>query len=112
MKKALIATALLSLLAIGCRSDKSEVAPDQSLPATGQQPVASAEIHDAMCGCSIEGIARCGNYIKIGGEFVVLEHPSLGVMEFCRDKKNGARIKVTGSMVDGKYVATTYERVD
>ncbi len=81
-------------------------------PAADRQPVAPTEVHEAMCGCSIEGIGRCGNYIRIGGEFVTLEHPSLGVMEFCRDKKNGARIKVTGSMVDGKYVATTYERLD
>jgi len=104
MKTTMFATILLSLLATGCRSVDGGGDPGQSEP--------SAELLDAMCGCSIEGIGRCGNYIKMDGEFVVLVHPSLGVMEFCKDKKNGAKVQVTGSMVEGKYVADSYERVD
>jgi len=112
MNNTLLATALLCLLAAGCNSDGGEEPAAQNQVGSAEQPAATAELHDAMCGCSIEGMAGCGNYIHIDGEFVVLEHPSLGAMEFCKDKKDGAKILVTGSMVDGKYVATTYERVE
>jgi hypothetical protein len=113
MKKIAIVSVLFAALALACSSEtesKPETTPEGPV---GDSPAAeAAQEYHAICGCSLEGIGECGNYIEIGESFVVLEHESLGVMEFCRDKEAGAQIKVAGSMQEGKFVATSYERLD
>ena len=106
MKKTLALLAVVPLLALGCSSEEKPTVPEATPADT------AAAVHDAKCGCVIEDIGTCGNYVEIDGKYVVLEHPLLGTMEFCADKENGAKIKIAGAMTDGKYVATTYERVD
>ena len=110
MKRITAALALCPLLFLGCSSEETPVT-DDGTPGY-QSPGTTAVVYDAKCGCSIEGIGKCGNYVEIDGDYVVIEHQSFGVMEWCRDKEQGAQIKVTGAMTDGKYVATSYERVD
>lgn len=110
--KTAVVTCLFPLLFFGCSGDApvdSNVPAD--IPADAPAVEVAAEYH-AMCGCSIESIGECGNYVEVGGAYVVLEHESLGVMEFCGDKADGAQIKIAGAMTDGKFVATSYERVD
>ncbi len=113
MKKLIAIFALSPLLLFGCSSDKEPAAEPENADMPADQPAeAVAAEYDAICGCSLDGVGVCGNYVEIDGEHVVLEHPDLGVMEFCEDKEKGARIKIAGAMADGKFVATHYERVD
>ena len=66
-------------------------------------------VREAKCGCSIEGVGHCGNYILVEGQYVPLIHPKLGKMEFCAQKAKGVKIKVAGVMKDGKYVASQWK---
>ena len=81
-------------------------------PAETTPAEAVAVVHDAICGCKLEEVGECGNYVKVADKYVVLEPPSLGVMEFCKDGEKGAKIKVAGEMMGDKFVASSYERVD
>ena len=113
MKRLIAILALSPLLVLGCSTEREPAVEPENADMPADQPaVAVAAEYDAICGCSLEGVGVCGNYVEIDGEYVVLEHSSLGVMEFCKDKENGARIKIAGAMTDGKFVTTSYERVD
>ena len=104
--KTLITLALSSLLAAGCTSEKQELVPEAA-PA-----VAVAQVHDAICGHALPEVGKCGNYLKVDGEYVVLEHPSLGKMDYCGAGEAGAKVKVAGELADGKFVAVSYERIN
>lgn len=67
------------------------------------------KLRDAKCGCSIEGIGKCGNYIMFDGEYVPLLNATLGKMEFCKQKDAGCKIKVAGAMKDGNYIAEQWK---
>ncbi|MHC5066154.1 MAG: hypothetical protein ACYTG5_19515 [Planctomycetota bacterium] len=121
MSKTTITILSLALLFTSCTSESEASSADaNNSPNPAATEVATEVVaaeaemqaHDAMCGCSIEGIGKCGNYIMVDDEYVTLIWPELGVMEYCKDKKNGAKIEVAGEMVDGKYVATAYRRVN
>ncbi len=62
-------------------------------------------VQDVMCGCNVDGVGKCGNYIRIEGKYVPLIHPKLGEMEFCRHQAAGTKIKTKGVMKDGEFVA-------
>lgn len=128
MTKLLSLSLLLSLFAVGCTSDtsaepaknnepaKSDVPAKNDVPATNETPkkvvgptAQEVAVFDAKCGCSIDGVGHCGNYILIEGKYVPLIHPSLGKMEFCQHKDAGVKIEVAGSMKDGKYVADQWK---
>ncbi len=108
MMKTLLLVPLLALLAAACTSEKSEV-PEETTPPAEAPVQVDAQVHNAKCGCALPDVGKCGNYIEVDGEFVVLEHPSLGAMDYCGKGDAGAQVKVTGEMVDGKYVAASYE---
>ncbi len=109
--RSLIIPVLFTFLAVGCAADApAESTAETAAPAT--YTVTEPTEHDAMCGCSIEDKPGCGNYIKVEGEFIVLDWHELGRMEYCKDKANGAKIKVAGAVKDEVFVATTYERVN
>ena len=112
MKTLLSLSLLLTLAAAGCTSEAKTEPVD---PAKNDAPLANqtaAVIHDVKCGCSIDGIGRCGNYIMIDGNYVPLVHPSLGKMEFCSQKAAGAKIETKGAMKDGKFVAETWKLIE
>jgi hypothetical protein len=85
-------------------------APANAAPAA-DLVVSEPTVHDVMCGCSIDGVGRCGNYIMIEGSYVPLVHPKLGKMEWCAQKSKGAKIETTGAMKDGKFVASDWKTV-
>lgn len=95
------------LLAIAACSHEPAPAPAPGAP-PASTAAARTGVFDVKCGCSIEGIGRCGNYILIDGEYVPMVHPTLGKMEFCAQKERGARVEAAGSMQDGKFVATSW----
>ncbi len=64
-------------------------------------------IHGVKCGCAIEGIGKCGEYVEIGGEYVPIEGDlGLGLMPFCH--KDGLKAKVEGDVRDGKFHFKTF----
>lgn len=66
------------------------------------------EMH-VQCGCAIESVGTCGEWIEVDGEMVALVLPDgldLGAMPFCG--KDGLVAKAEGEVQDGKYVATSF----
>ena len=104
-KNAMLKTIAMSLIvgcvSVGC-STESQLEPAQSITMV-------AGSHLGMCGCSIEAIGHCGNYVEVAGEFVELIHPDLGAMHFCEAKEKGVTVEVTGELKDGKVVAESFE---
>jgi hypothetical protein len=113
MRNVFYSFVLLLPLAFGaCTTDK---APDQNkpeVPAKQTEPVAKAVVHDVKCGCSIDGVGGCGNYILIDGKYVPMIHPTLGKMEWCAQKDKGAKVETVGAMKDGKFVAESWKTVE
>ncbi|HEB54129.1 MAG TPA: hypothetical protein ENI87_12825 [bacterium] len=117
----LVAAALFAFAA--CSSETptqgdSPGEPQTSQPASTSQPtlqpkvMGTPAVHDAKCGCSIDGIGHCGNYIRIDGKYVPLLHPTLGKMQFCQFKDKGAKIETIGAIKDGKFVAESWKLVE
>lgn len=90
---------------------KSAPAIDSDQAPAADLVISEPAVHDVMCGCSIDGVGHCGNYIMIAGNYVPIVHPKLGKMEWCAQKSKGAKIKTTGAMKDGKFVATDWKTV-
>ncbi len=74
--------------------------------------IATPEVHDAKCGCKIEGIGRCGNYVMLGDEWTAIEWSELGHMEWCAKGEAGAKVEIAGAMDGDKFVATSYREVE
>lgn len=73
--------------------------------------VAAASRHVA-CGCAIEGIGACGNYIEIDGKFVYIANWAdfgLGAMEWCG--KDSVTVEASGEIRDGEFFAATLEEI-
>lgn len=96
-----------------CTADKPATGgQDQQQPAGDGAPAAKPVVYDAKCGCSIEGIGKCGNYVLIDGRYVPIVHASLGKMEWCGKKDAGAKIEAVGELKDGKFVATSVKTIE
>ena len=117
MSKTLIAFVILCCSCICCSEEASAAPGEPTTPPANQAeepdatPAATAAVHHAMCGCSVEGVDKCGNYIEIEGEYVHLENPSLGEMEFCAHKGEGVDVEVVGAMDGDKFVAESWKIV-
>lgn len=64
--------------------------------------------HNVLCGCAVEGVGACGNYIEVNGNFVAIanwEEMGLGSMEWCG--KQGMVAEASGEVKDGKFYAVT-----
>jgi hypothetical protein len=102
----------LTLVFGACTSEKpsNQGSPNQQAPkpeasAVRDRVVAEAATFDAKCGCSIEGVGHCGNFVRIDGHYIPIVHASLGRMEWCGKKDSGAKIEASGEIKDGKFVA-------
>jgi hypothetical protein len=98
-----------SLLA-GCgESSSNQTASDEPVEDPAVAPV--LQVHDLACGCALEDVGLCGNYIQIEGRFVELVGTTgLGSMPFCG--KEGLKGEVTGELRDGKFEATSFKYAD
>lgn len=71
-------------------------------------------VHDVKCGCKIESVGHCGNYVFIEGQPIVIsqsgEGGKLGAMEWCA--VDGAKAEVEGDLKDGEFVATYIKQVE
>ncbi len=112
MRTTLLVLPLLVCFTASCTTEEG-TAPKEPAPA-GAKPAANAAeavVYDVKCGCSIDGIGRCGNYVHIDGKYVPIVHPSLGKMEWCAEKDAGAKIEAVGAMRDGSFVAESWKLV-
>ena len=103
--KALLSTALLLPL-LAC---SSETNPPAEGPAAGSTETA---VMTVQCGCTLDSVGRCGNYIQVDGEFVEIanrEEMGLGVMEWC-SVKGPVAVMAAGEMSDGKFVLSALEQ--
>jgi len=118
MRKILFSFVLSLPIAFGaCTTDEPKEGakpetPAQGEPANQEEQAAKAVIHDVKCGCSIDGVGSCGNYIMIDGKYVPMIHASLGKMEWCAQKAKGAKVETVGAMKDGKFVAESWKTVE
>ena len=121
MKKILCLLACVFLIA--CASDSDQSNSDQAAvtaedPHAGhahaQEQVAVADVavelatRNAVCGCTLDEVGHCGNYVEIGSLYVALansEDLGLGGMEWCG--KSDVKVETAGEIKDGKFVATT-----
>lgn len=109
--KFMVPIAALALPVVACTAEVStppeSAAPTETPAAT---PAALTE-HTAQCGCTLESVGHCGNYIQIDGEFVEIanwEEMGLGKMEWCA-VKGPVTIQASGTMKDGSFVASAIE---
>jgi hypothetical protein len=109
MTKLLSLSFLVSLFAAACTADPVDKPAEPAKTPVATVVDAETVTRDVKCGCSIEAVGHCGNYVMIEGKYVPLIHASLGKMEFCKFRDAGAKIKVKGAMSDGKYVAKEWQ---
>ena len=101
--------ACLLLLACGSETRESEsgAATDQTdNQATVQDMVVELATRNVSCGCALEEIGHCGNYIEIESRYVKVangETFGLGGMEWCG--KSGVQAESEGEITNGKFVA-------
>ena len=107
MKRFSALATVLMLWFSGCDS-VAEESSEPNAPTAGAEPV--AHVHDLMCGCAVPSVGHCGEYIKVGGEFVELVgNLELGHMPFCG--KQGLQGEVAGELKDGKFFASSFDYV-
>ena len=73
---------LLPLFAAACDSADSTQAPVNAATAKA----VPAAVREVRCGCKIEGIGHCGNYVSVDGKWHEITNPEahkLGTMEWC-----------------------------
>lgn len=121
MKLSILVSGLMLLLATSCGDHEAHdhEGHDHSHGDADAHPVAvvaptpseNASVHVVQCGCTLDGIGGCGEYIEVEGRFVRLELPvDMGAMPFCG--RDGLRAKVDGALAGEVFVATTFAYVD
>ena len=110
------------LLLVACAAEvpegttPSKDAPKAAAPDVDSDapPAAASDVavYDVKCGCSIDSVGHCGNFIMIGDNYIPMLHPDLGKMEWCRQKAKGAKVEASGAVKDGKFVATAWKTVE
>ncbi|MCH2110905.1 MAG: hypothetical protein MK135_16425 [Polyangiaceae bacterium] len=81
-------------------TEPSAVAPARTIAGT----------HAVTCGCTLEHVGHCSEYVEVDGQFVELQLPEsqdFGPMPFCG--KEGIKAKVAGELKNGKVIATSFE---
>jgi hypothetical protein len=98
---------------MACGSETSESKSDATSGHTNQQVtlkdmVVELATRNVSCGCALEEVGRCGNYVEIESQYVEIangEELGLGTMEWC--KKEGVQAESAGEIKNGKFVAAT-----
>lgn len=106
--KQLLVLALL-LPAFAC-TDKQEVEASEAetnVTVLADMAVESGT-HNVKCGCSVDGVGKCGNYIEVESQYVKIANGDdlgLGAMEWCTT--GPATATAAGAIKDGEFVGTT-----
>ena len=121
MKRIFCLLACVFLLACASEGDQSkseQAAADTQDPHAGHDhakaEVAVADMtvdlatRNASCGCALDEVGHCGNYVQIGTQYVALangEELGLGGMEWCG--KSDVKVETAGEVKDGKFIAAS-----
>lgn len=112
LKSSLIALALV-LPVLSCGAKEAEVAA--ATEAAAQTVALESGTRELRCGCKIDSVGHCGNYVADGDDWLEISNPSdhnLGVMEWCKvpadihvmgtvaGERTGDKIKVSTLLVD------------
>lgn len=113
-RRSLLALFASTALVLGACSPSKEAEPSESgsskVEETKTVSLAEGE-HLVCCGCAIDGVGKCGNFVHVDGHYVPLAGDlGLGKMAFCGKGEKVA--KVEGAMADGKFVATSFALKD
>ncbi len=88
-------------------TDAVEQVAEQPEPATDGMAVQLA-VRPVSCGCKVDGIGECGNYVQIGSDYVEIANPEeLGLGEKAWCKLSHVTANVAGEVKDGKFIGTT-----
>ena len=102
-----LALLLLALPLAAC-SGKTTTSVERSTDGTSEPAAKPASLSThVQCGCTIDGIGVCGNYIEVDSKYIPIgnsKEMKLGHMEWC--KQGPLAADVAGEVVDGKFVAT------
>ncbi len=94
-------------------AEPAEKAAETTEETTEAQPVTiEASVHNVKCGCAIETIPKCGNYVEFDGEYSQIinsKEMGLGVMEWCQ--RDGIKAKIAGTRNGISFTATSIEIV-
>lgn len=88
------------------QGDTGEAA--QQIEQTAETVPVELATRRVACGCAIEDVGSCGNYIEIDGDYVVIANSvelGLGAMEWCG--KEGVTAESSGELKDGRFFAAT-----
>ncbi|MFT7670203.1 MAG: hypothetical protein ACI8X5_002911 [Planctomycetota bacterium] len=104
MKKLIILALSLSLFSCSVSEGTAQAAEPMA-----DMAVASGT-HTVKCGCAIEEVGHCDNYIEVDGQFVMIANSEeLGIenpkMEWC--KSGPGEAVAAGAIKDGKFVGTS-----
>ena len=73
----------------------------------GGAELASA-VYPVHCGCLLESVGHCGNYVEIDGEFLEIQGDvGLGRMEWCG--RTGVHATLAGKVEGETFLASSYE---
>lgn len=107
----LLTLAVIALTLAGCGTEATPTASDDTT-APGGTKVALAS-YTVECGCTIDGIGKCGNYIEVDDTFVRIKNGKelgLGIMEWCGQGQHTCEAE--GEIVDGEFVAASFTVTD
>jgi len=104
--KSLLLIPLLLLPAACGKKDNPKPAEETQTESTVETPRKSGPIagqYAVQCGCEIDSIGSCGNYVHVDGHpFEILGDLGLGEMEWC-STEGGAQADVKGVLKDDKF---------
>jgi hypothetical protein len=98
---------------MACGSETQESKTDAAaehadVQVTIQDMAVELATRNVSCGCALEEVDHCGNYIEIESQYIEIangEELGLGEMEWCG--KEGVQAESAGAIKSGKFVAAT-----
>lgn len=107
-------TLLLALPVVACGTAEDPATPGQEsgAPATAAVALEEGE-REVRCGCKIDSVGHCGNYVAEGGEWLEISNDKelgLGRMEWCGVPADQHPVAlVAGQRTGGKVALTKLE---
>lgn len=101
-----LAILLVALVSAACTAQEAPVSKTAITTPLANVTVEQSE-HTVSCGCKLDSIGQCGNYVDIDGNWMEIANGDtygLGAMEWCSVPE--AKAEVAGAVDDGKFVAT------
>jgi hypothetical protein len=98
-------------MACGSETDESQseaAADNTNHQVTLNDMVVELATRNVSCGCALEEVGSCGNYVEIESQYFEIANGKelgLGKMEWC--KKEGVQAESAGEIKNGKFVAAT-----